>query len=109
MEYESYPVHNEYGIDMYRWINSILGIINEMEIEDHILVYDFGKNGNCKINIWLDDDYDVRFETDIWKNPDDPDDGSIEYVDREDIALDDYDGLQNKLLHLWNEEFVGVN
>lgn len=111
--YESYPVHDfSDGVGrvyMHEWINNILEIINEMETEDEILVYDFGKNGNCKICIYFDDDYDIKFETDIWVHPEDPDDGEVDFVDREYIARNDYEGLQNKLLHIWNEEFVGVD
>ena len=80
-----------------------------MEVEDYIVVYDFGKNGNCKLYIYLDDDYDVKFETDIWVNPDDPDDCGVDFVDRTYIAQDDIEGLQDKLQRLWNEEFDGID
>ena len=112
MMFESYPVVNfttTGGVNKEEWFNNILKIINEMEIEDYILVYDFGVTGNCKLYIYLDDDYDIKFETDVWVDPDDGNDGELKYVDRTYIAQKNTKGLTETLERLWDEVFYGID
>ena len=111
-EYISVPVINYYNakgnVEKEAWFDNILDFIKDMEYEDVLLVYDFGIHGNEKLWMTIDDDEDVRIETDIWVHPQNGDDGQIDFVDRTYIERNKTEEIRKVLDRLWREEFEGT-
>lgn len=110
MQYESYPVHltmYDSRIDKDAWIDDIIDYIRHMEIDDDILVYDYGKSGNLKLDILMDDDTDVRILVDAWANPKDGGDGLVYAVDETEwFYSNELKMIREELARIWNEDYV---
>ena len=78
-----------------------------MKPDDDILVYDYGKNGNLKLLITMDDDTDIRIYVDTWANPDDGGDGLVYDVDETDwFYKHELIGIRNELKRIWDEDYI---
>ena len=110
MQYESFPVHltmYDPRIDKDAWIDSIIDYIRHMEIGDDILVYDYGKSGNLKLVILMDDDTDIRILVDAWANPKDGGDDMVYAVDETDwFYKTELDLIRKELERIWDEDYV---
>ena len=112
-EYISTPVINynnaKGNIEKEAWFREILDYLQGMEIEDTLLVYDFSRDGNVKLWMTIDDDEDVRIETDIWVHPEDGNDGQVEFVDRTYVPKTETQTIEETLERLWNHQFTGID
>lgn len=110
MQYESFPIQfsmYDPGIDKDAWIEDIIDYVRHMDRNDDILVYDYGKNGNLKLIVSMDDDTDIRIFVDMWVHPDDPDDGMVCEVDETDwFYKNELIGIRNELRRIWDEDYV---
>ena len=96
------------NVEKEAWFDNILDFIKDMEYEDVLLVYDFGIHGNEKLWMTIDDDEDVRIETDIWVHHQNGDDGQVNFVDRTYIERNETEEIRKVLDRLWREEFEGT-
>ena len=104
IKYMSFPVHlTEYDmrIDKDAWIEDVIDYVRHMEIDDDILVYDFGKNGDLKLTITMDDDTDIRIFVDMLN------DSNIVNVDETDwFYKSEIIGIRNELRRIWNKDYT---
>ena len=100
------------GIDKEAWVNSIIEWCDGLDAEDYLYVWDFGANGDLKLEILKDSDYDRDVDSDKWNmvriytlqiNSD----GILELVDdTEDTYVTD-GSLYRELERIWNYEDFG--
>ena len=109
-KYMSFPVHlTEYDmrIDKDAWIEDIIDYVRHMEIDDDILVYDFGKNGDLKLTITMDDDTDIRIFVDMLSDSKNDNDSIIVNVDETDwFYKSEIIGIRNELRRIWNKDYT---
>lgn len=87
------------------WIARIIEVCADFDVEtDRLLVYDYGEHGDLKLVMWVDDDLDLRIETDQWQKDD-----SLEFVDRRYVPINDAEEIELALNELWAGVFYGVD
>ena len=114
MIFENCGITNHNGwIDKEAWIDSIIEWCDGLDAEDYLYVWDFGANGDLKLEILKDPDYDRDVDPDKWNmvriytlqiNSDD----ILELVDdTEDTYVTD-GSLYDELERIWNYEDFGT-
>ena len=108
MQFMSCPPHEftfggSYGVDKKEWIDEIIDCVRDMEYGDEFLVYDYGKDGNLKLIIVMDDDMDIKILVDLWNNADD----MVYPVDETDwYNHNNIDEIRNVIDGIWDEDYV---
>ena len=91
------------------WFNDIIDICSNMEANDVCYVYDFGINGDLKLNIYKDEDYKANTDEYNMVVINTSQLNSEEYLepvdDTEDIHISE---LWKELERIWNYEDYGL-
>ena len=70
------------------------------------LVYDYGKNGDLKLIIIKDCDYNLSVWIDKWENPSNPDNSGVVCVDKAKFSsVYEISLFAETLNRVWNEEY----
>ena len=105
--YRVYFMEYDLRIDKDAWIDSIIDYIRHMEIDDDILVYEYGKSGNLKLDIIMDEDTDIRIFIDVWADPKDGGDGLVYEVAVTDwFYRTELDLIRKELERIWDKNYV---
>ena len=105
MKWFSVPVVDCGAVNKEEWFDGIVERCDDMEAEDVLVVYDFGKNGDLLLNIYKDEEYrggDYYNIVRIYTDQLNPEMQVLEPVDDTgDIYVTD-GSLERELERIWN-------